>query len=98
MKKVLDGFSTGKKEDKLGIRGSDTCELYFDDCKVPIENRIGEEGEGFKIALGTLDGGRVGIATQALGIAAESLEKSVEYAKGTKTIWKSNWTIWCNPN
>ena len=84
VEKSFDGFSTGKKEDKLGIRGSDTCELYFDDCKVPVENRIGEEGEGFRIALGTLDGGRVGIATQALGIAAESLARSVEYAKERK--------------
>ncbi len=86
---IIDNLSTGKKEDKLGIRGSDTCELYFDDCKVPVENRIGEEGEGFKIALGTLDGGRVGIATQALGIAAESLERSVEYAKERKQFGKA---------
>ncbi len=84
VEKSNGGFSTGKKEDKLGIRGSDTCELYFDDCKVPIENRLGDEGEGFKIALGTLDGGRVGIATQALGIAAESLARSIEYAKERK--------------
>ena len=89
VEKSFDGLSTGKKEDKLGIRGSDTCELYFDDCKVPVENRIGEEGEGFKIALGTLDGGRVGIATQALGIAAESLERSVEYAKERKQFGKA---------
>ena len=89
VEKSFDGLSTGKKEDKLGIRGSDTCELYFDDCKVPVENRIGEEGEGFKIALGTLDGGRVGIATQALGIAAESLERSVEYAKERKQFRKA---------
>ena len=89
VEKSFDGLFTGKKEDKLGIRGSDTCELYFDDCKVPVENRIGEEGEGFKIALGTLDGGRVGIATQALGIAAESLERSVEYAKERKQFRKA---------
>ena len=89
IEKSFEGFSTGKKEDKLGIRGSDTCELYFDDCKVPVNNRLGKEGEGFKIALGTLDGGRVGIATQALGIAAESLEKSVEYAKERKQFGKA---------
>ena len=89
IEKSFEGFSTGKKEDKLGIRGSDTCELYFDDCKVPVNNRLGKEGEGFKIALGTLDGGRVGIATQALGIAAESLERSVEYAKERKQFGKS---------
>jgi len=89
IEKNYEGFSTGKKEDKLGIRGSDTCELYFDDCKVPVNNRLGKEGEGFKIALGTLDGGRVGIATQALGIAAESLERSVEYAKERKQFGKA---------
>ncbi|MEA1881941.1 MAG: acyl-CoA dehydrogenase [Candidatus Marinimicrobia bacterium] len=84
VEKGLEGFSTGKKENKLGIRGSDTCEIYFEDCKVPVENRLGNEGGGFKIALGTLDGGRVGIATQALGIAAESLAQSVEYANERK--------------
>ncbi|MBC8346126.1 MAG: acyl-CoA dehydrogenase [Candidatus Marinimicrobia bacterium] len=89
VEKSFEGLSKGKKENKLGIRGSDTCELYFDDCKLPVENRIGEEGEGFKIALGTLDGGRVGIATQALGIAAESLERSVEYAKERKQFGKA---------
>ena len=80
IEKGFEGFTTGKKEDKLGIRGSDTCELYFENCKVPVENRLGDEGGGFKIALGTLDGGRIGIATQALGIAKESLDRSVDYA------------------
>ena len=84
IEKGFEGFSTGKKEDKLGIRGSDTCELYFEDCKVPVENRLGHEGGGFKIALGTLDGGRIGIATQALGIAKESLDRSVAYANERK--------------
>ena len=65
VEKGFKGFESGKAEDKLGIRASDTCELYFDNVKVPIENRIGEEGEGFKIALSTLDGGRIGIASQA---------------------------------
>ena len=66
VEKGLDGFECGKAENKLGIRSSDTCELYFDNVKVPKENRVGEEGEGFKIALATLDGGRIGIASQAL--------------------------------
>ena len=79
--KGLDGFEIGKPENKLGIRASDTCELYFDNVKVPIENRIGAEGEGFKIALSTLDGGRIGIASQALGIAQASLEESIKYSK-----------------
>ena len=76
-----EGFTTGKKENKLGIRSSDTCELIFDDCKIPGENLIGEEGNGFKIAMDTLDGGRIGIAAQALGIAQSALEKSVNYSK-----------------
>jgi len=79
--KKVDGLSCGKAEDKLGIRSSDTCELYFDDVRVPQENMIGDEGDGFKIALSTLDGGRIGIASQALGIAQASLEKSIEYSK-----------------
>ncbi len=81
VEKGTPGFSHGKKEDKLGIRGSDTCELYFEDCKVPADNLIGEEGKGFNIALGTLDGGRIGIASQALGIARAALDRSVKYAK-----------------
>ena len=81
-------ISTGKKEDKLGIRGSDTCELYFDNCKVSEKNRLGQEGKGFKIALGTLDGGRIGIATQALGIAKESLDRSVSYANEREQFGK----------
>ena len=83
------GFSHGKKEDKLGIRGSDTCELYFEDCKVPADNLIGEEGKGLKIALGTLDGGRIGIASQALGIARAALDRSVEYANERKQFGKT---------
>ena len=88
VKKGLEGFSMGKKEDKLGIRGSDTCEIYFDNCKVPADCLIGNEGDGFKIALGVLDGGRIGIATQALGIARSALEKSVVYAKERKQFKK----------
>tara|TARA_Y100000739_G_C20575398_1_gene449999 strand:- start:332 stop:1471 length:1140 start_codon:yes stop_codon:yes gene_type:complete len=79
--KKLDGFECGKPENKLGIRSSDTCELYFDNVKVPKENLIGEEGSGFKIALATLDGGRIGIAAQALGIATSSLNHSISYSK-----------------
>ena len=88
IEKGTKGFSTGKKEDKLGIRGSDTCELYFDNCKVSEKNRLGEEGNGFKIALSTLDGGRIGIATQALGIAKESLDRSVSYANEREQFGK----------
>ena len=88
IEKEFEGFSVGKKEDKLGIRGSDTCELYFENCKVPINNRLGGEGGGFKIALGTLDGGRIGIATQALGIAKESLDRSVLYANEREQFGK----------
>lgn len=82
--KGLQGFSLGKKEDKLGIRGSSTCYLIFEDCEIPKENLLGESGFGFKIAMKTLDAGRIGIASQALGIAQASLEISVEYS--TKRI------------
>jgi len=88
VEKSTPGFSHGKKENKLGIRGSDTCELFFDNCKVSVDNMIGEEGKGFNVALGTLDGGRIGIATQALGIAREALDRSVEYAKERKQFGK----------
>ena len=81
IEKGWKGFEQGKPENKLGIRSSDTCELYFDNLKIPIQNRIGEEGEGFKIALATLDGGRIGIASQALGIAQASLDASITYSK-----------------
>ena len=76
-----DGFIRSKKEPKLGIRASATCELVFEDYRCPVENRLGEEGEGFKIAMTVLDGGRIGIASQALGIAEASYEASLEYAK-----------------
>jgi len=81
VEKGWDGFEPGKPEDKLGIRASDTSELYFDNVRIPIVNRIGEEGQGFKIALATLDGGRIGIASQALGIAQASLDASISYSK-----------------
>lgn len=72
--------NTGKKEDKLGIKGSSTCYLIFEDCEIPKENMLGEAGFGFKIAMKTLDAGRIGIASQALGIAQASLECAVDYA------------------
>jgi butyryl-CoA dehydrogenase len=75
------GFIVAKLEDKLGLRSSDTASLVFEDCPVSQDNRLGEEGEGFKIALETLDGGRIGIAAQALGIAQGCLEESLAYAK-----------------
>lgn len=80
VKKPTDGLSLGKKEDKLGIRASSTCSLIFEDCRVPEENILGELGLGFKIAMTTLDAGRIGIAAQALGIAQASLECGIDYA------------------
>lgn len=82
----MEGFVVGKKEDKLGIRGSDTHSLMFTDVKVPKENRIGEDGFGFSFAMSTLNGGRIGIASQALGIASGSLELSLKYAKERKAF------------
>jgi len=81
VEKGIKGFDVGKPEDKLGIRASDTSELYFDNVRIPKENLIGNEGDGFKIALSTLDGGRIGIASQALGIAQASLDASIRYSK-----------------
>ncbi len=81
VEKKFPGFSVGKPEEKLGIRSSDTTELYFDDVVIPKDNLIGNEGDGFKIALSTLDGGRIGIASQALGIAQASIEASIKYSK-----------------
>ncbi|MED1605781.1 acyl-CoA dehydrogenase [Cytobacillus kochii] len=76
-----EGFSVGKKEKKLGIRSSPTTEIIFEECKVPVENVLGEVGEGFKIAMMTLDGGRNGIAAQAVGIAQGALDAATAYAK-----------------
>lgn len=78
------GFSIGKKEDKLGIRASSTTELIFENCVVPKENLIGREGKGFGIAMKTLDGGRIGIAAQALGIAEGALDEAIKYMKERK--------------
>jgi alkylation response protein AidB-like acyl-CoA dehydrogenase len=81
VEKNAPGFSVGKKEKKMGIRGSPTVELAFEGCEVPVENRLGEEGEGFKIAMRVLDKSRPGIAAQALGIAAGALDYATNYAK-----------------
>ena len=77
----LPGFEIGKHEDKMGIRGSQTTELIFKNCRIPKANLIGKEGKGFGIAMGTLDGGRIGVATQALGIAQAALDEAVKFAK-----------------
>jgi alkylation response protein AidB-like acyl-CoA dehydrogenase len=86
VEKGMPGFEIGAKEDKLGIRASDTHSLLFTDVKVPKENRIGEDGFGFKFAMKTLEGGRIGIAAQALGIAAGAYELAVEYSKVRKAF------------
>jgi len=85
----MEGFTVGPKENKLGIRGSDTHSLLFTDVKVPKENRIGDEGFGFKFAMATLDGGRIGIASQALGIAAGAYELALRYAKERTAFGKT---------
>jgi butyryl-CoA dehydrogenase len=84
--KSTPGLRVVKTEDKLGLRASDTAELLFEDCRVPVANRLGEEGQGFKIAMATLDGGRIGIAAQAVGIARAAYERSVAYAKERKAF------------
>ena len=86
VEKGMDGFDIGPKEDKLGIRGSDTHTLQFNDVKVPKENRIGEDGFGFKFAMKTLSGGRIGIAAQALGIASGAYELALKYSKERKAF------------
>ena len=88
VEKGTPGFTIGPKENKLGIRGSDTHSLMFNDVKVPKENRIGEDGFGFKFAMKTLEGGRIGIAAQALGIAAGAYELALAYAKERKAFGK----------
>ena len=88
VEKSWDGVQVGRKEDKMGIRGSDTHSIMFQDVKVPKENRIGEDGFGFKFAMKTLAGGRIGIASQALGIASGAYERSVAYSKERKAFGK----------
>lgn len=85
----MEGFMVGKKEDKMGIRGSDTHSLMFTDVKIPKENRIGDEGFGFTFAMTTLNGGRIGIASQALGIACGAYDLAVNYAKERKAFGKT---------
>jgi alkylation response protein AidB-like acyl-CoA dehydrogenase len=84
--KGTPGFGHGKKEDKLGIRSSDTCSLTFENCKVPAENLVWDEGKGFNFAMNTLNGGRIGIAAQAIGIAEASFEASLKYSKERKAF------------
>lgn len=84
VEKGTPGFFIGKKEKKLGIRSSPTTEIIFEDCRIPVENRLGEEGQGFKIAMMTLDGGRNGIAAQAVGIAQGALDAALAYAEERK--------------
>ncbi len=89
VEKGTPGFTFGTKERKMGIRGSSTYELIFRDCRIPRENMLGQEGKGFSIAMGTLDGGRIGIAAQALGIAEGALEATVAYVKQRKQFGRT---------
>jgi butyryl-CoA dehydrogenase len=89
VEKDFPGFSVGKKEKKMGIRGSATCELIMEDCIVPKENLLGKIGQGFKVAMKTLDGGRIGIAAQALGLAQGSLDETVKYVKERKQFGRA---------
>lgn len=88
VEKDFEGFSVGKKEKKLGIRSSPTTEIIFDNCRVPKENVLGELGQGFKIAMQTLDGGRNGIAAQAVGIAQGAMDAAIDYAKEREQFGK----------
>ena len=89
VEKGTPGFSIGKKEKKLGIRGSATCELIFENCRIPKENLLGKIGKGFGIAMKTLDGGRIGIASQALGIAQGAMDETVKYTKERKQFGRA---------
>ena len=89
VEKEYEGFSVGKKELKMGIRGSSTSELIFTNCKVPKENLLGKNGKGFSLAMKTLDGGRIGIAAQALGLAQGALDETVKYTKERKQFGRS---------
>ncbi|MCS7286767.1 MAG: acyl-CoA dehydrogenase [Anaerolineae bacterium] len=81
VEKGTPGFKVGREDDKMGIRGTNTSELIFEDCRIPVSNRLGQEGEGFKIALMMLDSGRIGVAAQAVGIARRAYEEALKYAK-----------------
>jgi len=89
MEKGTPGFSIGKKEDKMGIRGSSTCELVFENARIPAANLLGKEGGGFGLAMKTLDGGRIGIAAQALGLAQGSIDETVAYVKERRQFGKT---------
>ena len=89
VEKGTEGFTFGTKEKKMGIRGSATYELIFQDCRIPAENLLGQRGKGFPIAMHTLDGGRIGIAAQALGIAAGALEATINYVKERKQFGRA---------
>ena len=89
VEKGTPGFTFGTKEKKMGIRGSSTYELIFEDCRIPKENLLGKQGKGFGIAMHTLDGGRIGIAAQALGIAEGALDRTIEYVKERKQFGRS---------
>jgi len=89
VKKGTPGFTTGPLEDKMGLRGSDTVDLLFEDCRVPAEDMLGEEGEGFKIAMTGLDGGRIGISAQSVGVAQAALDAAVQYAKEREQFGQS---------
>ena len=89
VERTAPGFSIGKKEKKMGIRGSATTELIFEDCRIPKENLLGQTGKGFGIAMKTLDGGRIGIAAQALGIAQGAMDETVKYTKERKQFGRS---------
>ena len=86
---TFPGFSTGKHEKKMGIRGSSTCELIMEDCRIPADRLLGKKGKGFNIAMHTLDGGRIGIAAQALGIAEGALDRAIAYTKERKQFGRS---------
>ena len=89
IEKGTPGLTVGKKENKLGIRASDTCELYFDDCKIPEKNLIGSLGQGFSIAMKALGGGRIGIAAQSIGLARSALDKAISYSKDREQFGQS---------
>ena len=89
VEKDTPGFTFGTKEKKMGIRGSSTYELIFEDCRIPKDALLGPEGKGFPIAMHTLDGGRIGIASQALGIAEGALERAIAYTKERKQFGRS---------
>jgi alkylation response protein AidB-like acyl-CoA dehydrogenase len=90
----MPGFSVGRHEEKMGIRGSSTVTINLDDVRVPVENRLGEEGVGFKVAMRALDGGRIGIGSQALGMGRAALETAAEYVRGHETLAKKQSIQW----